>query len=267
MERIDIAYLINTTPKYFYLLPLHLLLLRRYAPTCQWQVYLATEEPTHPMLAELEETYNLQILPLSQEESGFLESRAAALRKLPSFIQYVLPMQEDFLLERTPTSQSISESVGLLDKDTQVASIRWMPCPGPVQTAKYISNFALLGEHDTYKYVFQATLWRRSVVQDWFSKLVEEFNKEFSPSMPMKERMFHQIRANYAENQKGQEKFWSWFGSLKHLAWIRAHKAPNAVYLSPWPYRPTAVVNGRLEGWAIEMAKREGYVLRETDTA
>jgi len=265
MERVDIAYLINTTPKYFYLLPLHLLLLRRYAPTCQWPVYLATEEPNHPMCKELEETYNVQILPLSQEESGFLESRAASLRKLPSFIQYVLPMQEDFLLERFVDISSIEESIYLLDTDVSNASVRWMPCPGPVNTTPYTGKYALIHEKDTYKYVFQATLWRRSIVQDWFTKLVEEFNKEFPLTMPMKERMFHQIRANYAENQKGQEKFWNWFGAYKHLAWIRAHKAPNAVYMSPWPYRPTAVVNGRLESWAVEMAKREGYILKETD--
>lgn len=264
MERVDIAYLINTTPKYFYLLPLHLLLLRRYAPTCQWPVYLATEEPNHPMLADLEEKYNITIIELTQEESGFLESRAASIRKLPPHIQHVLPMQEDFLLERFADEIKIKESCLLLDTVKTVGSIRWMPCPGPQTTTPYIENYALITEQDTYKYVFQATLWRRSVIEEWFTKLVEDFDKEFPKSMPVKERMFHQIRANYAENQKGQEKFWNWFGHFKHLAWIRAHKAPNAVYMSPWPYRPTAVVNGRLESWAVEMAKREGYILKET---
>jgi hypothetical protein len=89
MERVDVAYLINTTPKYFYLLPLHLMLLRRYAPTCQWPIYLATEEPNHPKLAGVEDQYNITIVELSQDESGFLESRAASLRKLPPHIQYV----------------------------------------------------------------------------------------------------------------------------------------------------------------------------------
>jgi len=264
MERIDIAYLINTTPKYFYLLPLHLLLLRRYAPTCQWPVYLATEEPTHPTLSELEEKYNIIVVELTQDESGFLESRAASIRKLPPHIQYVLPMQEDFLLERFVDRQTIEKSIQLLDTDISNASVRWMPCPGPVDTQPFVDNFALITEKDTYKYVFQATLWRRTILEEWFCKLVEDFNSEFPLTLPMRERMFHQIRANYAENQKGQEKFWSWFSHYRHLAWIRAHKAPNAVYMSAWPYRPTAVVNGKLEGWAIEMAKREGYSLKET---
>jgi hypothetical protein len=33
------------------------------------------------------------------------------------------------------------------------------------------------------------------------------------------------------------------------------------VYLSPWPYRPTAIVQGRLEPWAAELGKREGVPL------
>lgn len=265
MERVDVAYLINTTPKYFYLLPLHLMLLRRYAPTCQWPIYLATEEPNHPKLAGVEDLYNITIVELSQDESGFLESRAASLRKLPPHIQYVLPMQEDFLLERFVDIPNVEKSLEIFDTTAEVASIRWMPCPGPQAATPYIGNYAEITEKDTYKYVFQGTLWRRSTVEQWFTQLVEEFDKEFPKTMPMKDRMFHQIRANYAENQRGQEKFWNWFGHLKHLAWIRAHKAPNAVYMSPWPYRPTAVVNGKLEEWAVEMAKREGYVLKETN--
>jgi hypothetical protein len=33
------------------------------------------------------------------------------------------------------------------------------------------------------------------------------------------------------------------------------------VYLSPWPYRPTAIVHGRLEPWAAELGLREGVPL------
>jgi hypothetical protein len=33
----------------------------------------------------------------------------------------------------------------------------------------------------------------------------------------------------------------------------------NAVFLSPWPYRPTAVEKGVLQPWAKEMIKREGF--------
>jgi hypothetical protein len=43
-----------------------------------------------------------------------------------------------------------------------------------------------------------------------------------------------------------------------HVGWKRAGPWSNAVYMSPWPYRPTAIVQGRLEPWAAELGKREG---------
>jgi hypothetical protein len=32
--------------------------------------------------------------------------------------------------------------------------------------------------------------------------------------------------------------------------------------LCPWPYRPTAIVKGRLEPWAEELGRREGFNLK-----
>ena len=50
MDRNDVAYIINTTPKYFYILELHLTLLKRYAPSMKWPVYLATEDFDNPII-------------------------------------------------------------------------------------------------------------------------------------------------------------------------------------------------------------------------
>ena len=70
------------------------------------------------------------------------------------------------------------------------------------------------------------------------------------------------IRANVAENLKGQEVFSEFMGpSQLHLSIEREHMNKNAVYLAPWPYRPTAVVLGSLEPWAKEFANREGFRL------
>lgn len=270
MDRTDIAYLINSTPKYFYLLPLHMALLRRYAEGLKWPVYLATEDPDDPICDLLRRKYDVKILELSLEDSGFLESRAAAIRLLPPEIRYVLPMQEDFLLERDVRRSAIEESIEKMDSFTGIASMRWMPCPGPVVGDRCpgpvgptgaVGQWAPITEQDTFRFTYQATLWRREVIQEWFTRLLQQFEVDYPEEMPFKERMALQIRSNYAENTRGQNYFTSWLGHMVHLAWIRVHKAPNAVYLSPWPYRPTAVTNGRLEPWAIELAKREGFPL------
>ena len=272
MDRIDVAYLLNSTPKYFYLLPLHMALLRRYAEGLKWHVYLATEATNDPICDLLRREYDVKILELSLEESGFLESRAAAIRLLPPEIRYVLPMQEDFLLEREVGGEAIRECIDRMDSSTKIGSMRWMPCPGPVSGDRCpgpvsgdrcpgLSRWASITEQDTFRFTYQATLWRREVIQEWFSRLLRQFAIDYPGDIPYKERMALQIRSNYAENTRGQNYFMRWLGHLDHLAWVRAHKAPNAVFMSPWPYRPTAVTNGRLEPWVNELAKREGFPL------
>jgi hypothetical protein len=73
-----------------------------------------------------------------------------------------------------------------------------------------------------------------------------------------KRKKWLQVDFNLAENQYGQRKFLEVLGDKTHLGWVRQGKQPNAVYLSPWPYRPTAVEKGVLGQWAIDLAKREG---------
>ena len=45
----------------------------------------------------------------------------------------------------------------------------------------------------------------------------------------------------------------------KAVGFGRAGPWSNAVFLSPWPYRPTAVEKGVIQPWAKEMIKREGF--------
>ncbi len=262
----SVAYLINTTPKYFYLLPLHVGLVKRYAASLDWRIYLATEEPEHPICQKLS-AEGVELLPLRPEESGFLASRAAALAALPASSEYVLPVQEDFLLERTPDLSAIAESLRIFAEDPSVQSIRWMPCPGPAAgDAVYEPSpkFKILSaEYDEYLFSFQATLWRRAVIQEWYERLLSQFGTDYPGPLTPEQRVTAEIRANYAENTRGQGYFEAWMmgPQKRHLAWTRVHRFPNAVYLSPWPYRPTAVVGGRLEPWAIELGKREGWPL------
>jgi hypothetical protein len=50
MDRTDVAILVNSTPTYYYILPLFFTMLRRYAPDLQWPIYLATEELDHEVI-------------------------------------------------------------------------------------------------------------------------------------------------------------------------------------------------------------------------
>ena len=65
------------------------------------------------------------------------------------------------------------------------------------------------------------------------------------------------LKMNCAETQYGQEKLRK-TPNVLHLAWERAGPWSNAVYLCPFPYRPTGIVQGKLEEFAAELSRREG---------
>jgi hypothetical protein len=242
----DCAYLINTTPKYFYLLPLHIALLHRYK--VNWPIYIATE--ARELLTDLS---GVNIIDLPPEKEGFWDSRAEAVRRLPDHIKYVLPMQEDFLLEGRPITEVIEEAITLMENHP-ISSMRLMPCPGPKGSPFQSTNWRILDyPQDSLLFTYQATLWRR---EDYLN-FMELLLKQVKHKPESQNRVA--IKMNLAESEQGHLLLKS-LGKL-HLAWPREGSHPNAVYLCPWPYRPTAVVRGTLEPWAAELMEREGFKL------
>lgn len=250
MDRTDCAYLINTTPKYFYLLPLHIALLQRYA-TMAWPIYIATEAPE--LLPTLPP--EVKILRLDITNEGFLESRAAAAAALPPEIKYIFPIQEDFLLEGRPMAQEIAHALMNLEIYDEVLSVRLMPCPGP-KGENFTKTLKVLDFAKEMVFTYQATLWKRDPYQLFMNTLL---HKLAGKSQAEKNRIA--IKVNIAENADGQAILRDLFPGSKHLSVTRQYPHPNAVYLCPWPYRPTAVVRGVLEPWAIDLAQREGFQL------
>jgi hypothetical protein len=263
MNRTDVAYLVNSCPKYFYILPLHFALIRRYAPSLAWPLFLATEVPDHPVVVQVARDFNVTVIQLPATEAGFLDSRRAATAALPASIKYVFPMQEDFLLDRPPSPQAIEESLAMLDGDPSIIQIRYMPCPGPADTDTCIGDpwYNLNPENNTYMYCFQATMWRREDFQTWYNVLTGHRDQTLKGRvMTEADKIRYEVRVNLAENAEGQQLFRRTFPQpRKHISHKRAHKARNAVFMSPWPYRPTAIVGGVLQPWAKEMGDREGY--------
>lgn len=264
MERQDVAYLVNSTPKYYYLLPLHFALLRRYGATCKWPVYIASEVPDHPTLRLCKDQSNITILPLDMKDRYFLESRLAAVKALPAQIKYIFPIQEDFLLQGRPDDAAFEEALRIFDTDPTVSSIRMMPCPGPAPgSAPYqTSRFKILKEE--FLFTYQATLWRREDYCLFFASLLEfpesVFESQMPPGLtPDQKKKWVQVDINLAENAFGKAKCKEVLGHMLHLAYPRSHARPNAVYLCPWPYRPTAVEKGKVGQWVYEFAQREGF--------
>ena len=264
------AYLVNSTPKYYAMLPLHFALLQRYGGLSQvMDLVLATEAPEHPICQRVAKEYGVRLLPLRAEDSGFLDSRAAALTALEAEGKYefVLPVQEDFLVDRLPPLLRMDgpghAPFEYLAKRHAVASVRLMPSPGPKkQQSEMLAWWDLEEGHDTYGFTFQATLWRLDACASWYRYICAELEKAHPrATTDPKRRIAVEVSVNFAENADGQRFFWKWSreGGWRHKAWVRGGPWSNAVYLCPWPYRPTAIVRGRLEPWARELAEREGF--------
>jgi hypothetical protein len=262
----NVAILVNSTPGYYYILPFFFGMLRRYGEGLQWTVYLGSEQPDHPICREVAEKYGVEVVPIPSAFKGFIDSRWYCLNYLEGRHEFVLPLQDDFILEMPLREDLLGEILRQMVADETIASVRLMPCPGPA-VADAVAGprlRELSHKHDTYGFTYQATLWRWYACRDWFQALSEKLQaaapREFTDP---KARVRLEVSGNIAENAEGQRDFWALSAKRgwRHLAWERAGPWPNAVYLSPFPYRPTAIVRGALEGWAIELARREGFTL------
>jgi hypothetical protein len=250
MLRTDVAYVVNSTPKYYFLLKGHFGLMDHYAKGLQWPVYIGSEVP------EAMGEYPATCITLSDSDSGFWESRVATVEALPAEIKYVLPMQEDFLLERKVDSESLEKILSYMDVHEDVVSARLMPCPGPLSKVEVIEGWAELSTADSYLFVFQATLWRREAYVTYLKAIIQTARCQH-PDLEGYEWNKMAVGENLAENMDGCRIFLKVFEGCRHLAWIRSSSRPNAVYDSIWPYRPTAVVKGVFQEWAKELLLRE----------
>lgn len=262
MDRTDVAIVVNTCPKFFYLLEPFFGLLRRYGSKCKWPVYLATEKPEEFMVQHVVKKYDVKLIVLAEEDADFMDSRLAAVKALPSEIQYVLPLQEDFLLERPGLNYTaLKGALEILDADIRVQSLRLMPCPGSIGRDVILGGWQRLTAEDM-KFCYQATLWRRQLYTDFFQQLITQcFQNNPTLIRGTAEYNVFSVRGNPAENHQGQYLLNSLAPGAQHLCWPRKAIWANAVYWCPWPYRPTAVVRGKFEDWAYEYVRREGFTV------
>jgi hypothetical protein len=262
-HRKDCCILINSTPKYYSILILQVALLRRYAAKLKWRIFLATEKPDHEVCKRLVQEFGVELIVLTDEESGFLESRLTGVGKLPPEIFYVLPLQDDFILDREPMYDMLSEACNILDIDRNVASLRLTPCPGPaIQDPVYIPGkvWRILTDNDDMVFTYQATLWRRIDYYAFFKELLLGVKRDYPDAVTVEQKRHIALNVNCAEISYGQNLLKTLGGEIiLHLAYPRVGPWSNAVYLCPFPYRPTAIVRGKLEDFAKELGKREGF--------
>jgi len=246
--------LINSCPKYNYLAVISVQLIRRYAPDIKWPLYVATtglSEKEEGVLKTLAVHYVNQT---EEENTDFIESRIHSLRFLQNHYSSVLLLQDDFFLDRNPLYTKLYESVKLVEKGVSCA--RLMPCPGPTGEAlEQSSEWKWIQEDAPYLFSFQAGLWSLPWLIEFFEEMVKESLLDF-PKYKCKKNHYW-LTVNPCETAIGVS-VCKRLG-YKAVGFGRAGPWSNAVFLSPWPYRPTAVEKGVIQPWAKEMIKREGF--------
>jgi hypothetical protein len=252
-----LAVVINSTPKYYWMLPATVGLLRRYGTAVLGSLYVATEEPDHPVIQYLVKE-GVRVLDIGQENSDFFESRAAAIRLLPKEVEYVIPIQEDFLLERPGINfKELNSAIRMMDEDPYIASMRFMPSPPTSSNSSYWGKWVRNGPDDQ-AFSYQTTLWCRDLYLGYMEALINDTNAKH-PNFTKAEYNQYAVRTNPAETHEGLPLLKEICGDRIHLCWARAGPWANAVYDCPWPYRPTAIKAGILEPWADELLRREGF--------
>jgi len=273
MDRTDIAILINTCPKFMYLIEAHIGLIRRYGSACKWPIYLAVGLKRDDRLELFCKINSVKPIYLDAADADFLQSRHVAMNRLPDTIQYVLPLQDDFLLERPGLdSVALTSALSILDHDPTVASLRLMPCPGSSSKEPYTNGWQRLGGDQDLPFSYQATIWRRSVYTDYMKALIKQGTEALMEldstgcELPISSAKWntYAIQTNPAETYIGIQLLKTLYPSMIHLCWARNGTWANAVYMCPWPYRPTAVVKGVLQPWAEELIRREGWKISTT---
>ena len=229
-------------------------LIRRYATGLKWPIYLASagldDEKKAMMMAA-----GVHVMEQGPENGDFLESRIEALRILRESFSFVLLLQDDFFLDRAPNYDALEETVRMMTENPEIVCTRLMPCPGP-------TGDVVLGKWkeivvDPYCYFsFQAGVWSTP----WLMRFFEGVVRRATPLMskyPQYSRNQFWLLVNPCETGVGTDVAVELGG--RFVGWPRAGRWSNAVYLSPWPYRPTAIEKGVIQPWATEMLKREEF--------
>ena len=249
----SVCVLINSCKKYNYLALAACKLIKRYAPDLKWPVYFATGGLTDE---QKEDVLGLGFTYMEQsdnENADFIESRLYALRLLQKDYAFVLLLQDDFFLDRQPDYVALDKTVAMMTENPAVVCTRLMPCPGPTGS-EWLSWREIVVDPYCY-FSFQAGIWSTGWLITFFEGVVRKSQGLFG-KYPQYSRNQFWLLVNPCETEAGTDVAVELGG--RFVGWPRVGRWSNAVYLSPWPYRPTAVEKGVLQPWASEMLKREG---------
>jgi hypothetical protein len=128
-----------------------------------------------------------------------------------------------------------------------------MPCPGPTGDV-FLEKWKEIVVDPYCYFSLQAAIWSVPWLMRFFEGVVRRATPLIS-KYPQYSRNQFWLLVNPCETKVGTDIAVELGG--RFVGYPRIGRWSNAVYLSPWPYRPTAVEKGVIQPWATELLKRE----------
>lgn len=229
------AIVISSTSKFKYIWHTFLYRLRKYWPDCPYQIYFTSDGDCQYLV----DKYKINVFQ-QKSDLGFLEGYRYVCHKISYKYKYFILLQDDFLIEKDVKQNILAKYEDIMENNN-FGFIRIMPCPGPKGERKKFGDIELgrINKNEDYSFSYQTSLWKL----DYFLRITD-------PPIPRWDD-FNMSRKMKLD--KNTEELWGF---------IRPFKEWNAVYKCPIPYRPTAILKGKLLDWAkplmLEDIKFEG---------
>ena len=221
------AILISSTPKFSFIWDTFFTFLRKHWTDCPYPIhFISTGDNDY-----LREEYNV-ITEKLEKDLGFLEGYRYLCKKYMDKYSHFILLQDDFLIERTVNQEIISKYENILFENENIGFIRTMPSPGPKGEQRMFGDVKLgkINKNEDYSFSYQTSFWNLKYFYDFTAPSKFRWD-DFNMSKKMR------------IDKSGKE---NW-------GFIRPFKEWNAVYESPIPYRPTAILKGKLMDWAKKL--------------
>lgn len=222
-----IAIIISSTSKYKFIWNTFFHLLRLNWIDCPYQIYFTSDGDCE----YLKDKYNINIFK-QEKDLGFLEGYRYICNKIKNNYEYFILLQDDFLIEKKVKQDILNKYQNIIENN-DIGFIRIMPCPGPKGNKKRFGDIEIgkINNNENFLFSYQTSLWDIN----FFLELTNNCNR----LTPWKSEIYL-----CGKLKKYKKENWGF---------IRPFKNWDAVYESPIPYRPTAIVKGKLTDWAKKL--------------
>ena len=225
------AIVVSSTSKFSFIWHSFFTYLRINWKNCPYQIYFTSDGESDKII----DKYNINVFQ-QKKDLGFLDGYRYVCEKIKHKYKYFILLQDDFLIEKKVDQETLNSYEKIMEQNSNFGFIRTMPCPGPKGERKKFENVELgrIHKHEDYSFSYQTSLWN-----------IEYFLKFTSPSEYRWDdlNMSRKMKAD-----KSPEENWGF---------IRKSSSWDSVYDSPIPYRPTAILKGKLMDWAKDLIIKE----------